>query len=88
MIFTKPMESGVMKQSMEDIAVSGRELMAVVETKEEAEAIAKMYAITLVAYEEGVAEYTTDKPILEVIMEGEDNGYPKLSVNYRKEMAK
>lgn len=66
--------------------MEGRELMALVQTEEEAEKIAEMYGIELVKFADGVAEYTTDRIIEEVIAEGEEKGYPKLSINYKRKM--
>lgn len=58
-----------------------KELIAVVDTREEAEEIAELYNITLKSYASHVAVYTTDRDVSEVIAEGERNGYPELSRN-------
>lgn len=86
MIFRKPIEAEVMKQPISDMIVNGRELVATVETEEEAQQIAQLYNITLVGFADSVAEYTTDRNVDEVIAEGEENGYPKLSINYKREI--
>ncbi|MCM1267912.1 MAG: hypothetical protein NC302_08410 [Bacteroidales bacterium] len=57
------------------------ELIALAETREEAEEIAELYEIDLSAYSYGVATYTTDKDVQELIAFGTENGYPELSVN-------
>ncbi len=58
------------------------ELIAVVETKAEAEQIAALYGITLKTWEPTkLAVFTTDRDIFEVIAEGEKNGWPQLSPN-------
>lgn len=57
------------------------ELMALVDSQEEAEEIASLYDITLSSYAYGVAIYTTDRDAGEVISEGQEQGYPELSIN-------
>lgn len=57
------------------------ELVALVDSEEEAEEIAEMYGITLSSYGFGVAVYTTDRDAGEVIREGIEKGYPELEVN-------
>ncbi len=65
-------------------AAPGRELMATVESREAAEKLAALYGIELVNYADGVAEFTTDQPLGEVINKGKEEGYPELSVNYTR----
>lgn len=62
------------------------ELMAVTETKEEAEKIAELYGIKLESFEEGVAVYSTTEPVWDVISRGKELGYPELSLNYVRKM--
>lgn len=57
------------------------ELIAVVDSQEEAEEIAELYGISLSSYAFHVAIYTTDRDASEVIAEGEEKGYPTLSRN-------
>lgn len=57
------------------------ELMALVDSEEEAEEVAALYDISLSSYAYGVAIYTTDRDVDEVIQEGIEKGYPELSIN-------
>ncbi len=61
--------------------VEGKELLCIVNTKEEAEAIAKQYGITLVEFSYGVATFHTDDNPNDVIAMGIKLGYPELSLN-------
>ena len=56
--------------------------MAIVETEEEAEDIAKLYEIELVKFSDQVATYKTDEDPVQVIERGQEKGYPKLYINY------
>lgn len=58
------------------------QLMALTETKEEAENIAQLYGIELISFSEGVATYRTEEEPREVIARGQENGYPQLYLNY------
>lgn len=57
------------------------ELMALVETEEEAQSIAVQYGIEFVSYSDGVAVYKTEEDPAVVIARGEENGYPPLYLN-------
>lgn len=61
--------------------VEGKELLCLVDTQEEAEAIAKQYGITLVEFSYGVATFHTDDNPNDVIAMGIKLGYPELSLN-------
>ena len=56
-------------------------LMATVESREEAEAIARQYGITLVAWGYGIATFYTEENPQEVIQRGLAQGWPELSLN-------
>ena len=58
------------------------ELIALADTQEEAERIAKLYGITLKSFSYGVAVYTTDKDPMELFTLGEKKNYPTLSLNH------
>lgn len=62
--------------------VEGEELMCLVDTKSEAEEIAKLYDIELVTFADGVATFHTDKNLQEVIQTGKDNNWSELSINH------
>lgn len=57
------------------------ELMAVVDSEEEAQEIADLYGIRLSSYAFGVAIYTTDQDVDALLKMGEEKGYPELSIN-------
>lgn len=57
-------------------------LMACAESQEEAEALARQYGITLVAWEHGIATFHTVEDPREVIQRGIREGLPELSLNY------
>ncbi len=62
--------------------VEGAELMCLADSQAEAEDIAELYDITLVEFANGVATFTTDKDLQEVIQIGKDNGWTELSINH------
>ncbi len=64
------------------VAAEGRELIALISSEEQAQEVAKQYGIELVEVEAGVAVFTTDQPLDEVIRKGETEGYLPLSINY------
>lgn len=57
-------------------------LLYLAETREAADEIASLYGIELVSYEDGLAVYYTDEDPRNVILRGEENGWPQLSPNY------
>lgn len=58
------------------------ELIAVPESMEEAEEIAKLYGIELKSYSGGVAVYLTEENPREVINRGKENGWPAIDFNH------
>lgn len=58
------------------------ELVGLADTREEAEAIARDYGITLLSYGENVAVFTTDKSYEEITETGKRKGLPELSINH------
>lgn len=62
--------------------VEGEELMCLCENEQEAKEIATLYEIEFVYFANGVATFTTDKNLGEVIQKGKDNGWTELSVNH------
>lgn len=57
------------------------EMLALAKSEAEAREIAEWYQIELQSFSEGVAVYSTDRDPAELIALGNQNGYPKLSVN-------
>ena len=62
------------------------ELIKLVDSREEAEKIAKMYNIELVEFSFGLASYHTDEDPYEVIGRGIENGWPELSFNAERDL--
>lgn len=60
----------------------GEELMCLCESENAAREIADQYGITFVNFNYGVATFTTDKDLQEVIQIGKDNGWTELSINH------
>ena len=56
-------------------------LMAWAETRADAETIASLYGITLVAYSNKIALFNTDQDPDTLIQTGKKNGWPELSKN-------
>lgn len=69
------------QQGMQGGVIAEEELMALVETEEEAQSIAEQYGIEFVSYSNGVAVYKTEEDPEVVIARGEENGYPPLYLN-------
>lgn len=69
--------------SIEEEEIMGEKvsMIALADTKEEAQKIAELYGIELVNYSYGVAEYETTKDPQKLIALGEKNNYPALSTN-------
>lgn len=62
---------------------SGVELIALVDSEEEAQEVANLYGITLKSYSLGVAVYyATSQEPQTIIQMGIDKGYPQLSLNH------
>lgn len=61
-------------------------LMAIADSEEAAEEIAELYGITLVTCENGIAVYQTEEDPMQVISRGQENNYPQLSLNLKREL--
>ena len=73
----QPIEKGSLQKIVE-----GEELMCLADSQAEAEDIAELYEITLVNFANGVATFTTDKDLNEVIQTGKDHDWTELSINH------
>ena len=62
------------------------QLMALTDTRAEAEEIAGQYGITLVSWQDGLALFFTEEDPEAVVRRGVKNGWPELSVNYQREL--
>ena len=62
------------------------QLMALADTQEAAQEIADLYGIELNSFSNGVATYTTDKNLQELLELGQENGYPELSPDYENKL--
>lgn len=62
--------------------IEGEEFMCLCENEQEAKEIAKLYEIEFVNFANGVATFTTNKDLGEVIQKGKDNGWTELNVNH------
>lgn len=71
------------EDSAEEESGKTTKMTALADDLEEAEKIADLYGIELDSYSYGVATYTTDKDIQELISFGEENDYPTLAPNYK-----
>jgi predicted small lipoprotein YifL len=65
--------------------VEGMELYKLVESEEEAQRIAELYGIELVSVEQEIAVFHTEEDPAEVVRRGEENGWPRLSINRMKQ---
>lgn len=79
-------EQPLEKMDEKDFIAEGRELLALVDTQEEAEEIASLYEIELVDFAEGVAVYTTDESPRDVVLRGKEAGYPNISINFVRQI--
>lgn len=61
--------------------IAEQQLMAMVETEEDAKEIAEQYEITFVSFSDGIALYQTDEDPAEVIARGQEQGYTQLYLN-------
>ena len=75
-----PSSSGVRTEHAEH-PVEGEELMAMTDSREEAEALAAQYGIELVSWELNVAVFHTDRDPYSVMEEGKRNNWPPLEIN-------
>ena len=71
-------------QNVQGEMIAEEQLIALVETEEEAESIAEQYGIELVSFTQGVAGYKTEEDPNKVIAWGQDNGYPQLYLNMKR----
>lgn len=62
------------------------QLMTFAKTEEEAQEIAKQYNIELVSFSDGVAAYRTEEDPYDVIAKGQENGYPAIYLNYKRDV--
>lgn len=62
------------------------QLMALTDTRAEAEDMARQYGITLVSWQDGLALFSTAEDPETVVRRGAQNGWPELSVNYQREL--
>lgn len=72
--------------SAENESEATTRLTALADDLEEAEEIADLYGIELDSYSYGVATYTTDKDMQELISLGEENDYPTLVPNHKDKL--
>ncbi|MDE7179394.1 MAG: hypothetical protein K2O59_16455 [Lachnospiraceae bacterium] len=70
----------------EPMQLADNPLMATVATEEEAKEIADLYEITFVSFEYGVAVYQTEEDPMKVIARGQENDFPQLSLNMKREL--
>lgn len=68
-------------QEVQKGVAAEEQLIALVETEEEAQNIAKQYGIEFVTFSDGVAVYKTEEDPAAVIARGEENGYSPLYLN-------
>lgn len=81
--FLPTVELGV--EGAQTMPLADNSLMATVDTEEEAKKIAELYGITFVSYKNGIAVYQTDEDPMQVITRGQENDYPQLSLNLKRE---
>lgn len=62
------------------------QLTALADSQETAQEIANLYGIELKSYSYGVATYTTDKNLREILDLGLENGYPELTPDYESQI--
>lgn len=62
------------------------EVIALTDSEEEAKRIAELYQIELKSFGQGVAVYTTDKNVAELIQMGKDNNYPAIALNNQQQL--
>jgi len=57
------------------------ELICLCDTENDAREVAELYGIELKSFGDGVAVFTTDEPLDDVIARGKEKGWPELSYN-------
>lgn len=70
------------KNSGVGAAIANEQLIAPVQTREEAERIGELYGIELVKLSAHLAYYKTEEDPETVLQRGIDNGWPRLAINY------
>ena len=78
---TTSQETSAPPQTVLETVSAGGQLIASAKTREEAQAIADQYGITLVDWGYGVAKFYTDEDPREVIRRGQEKGWPELYPN-------
>ena len=73
-------------ETTETVGAAEPQLMALTDTRAEAEDIARQYGITLVSWQDGLALFFTEEDPESVVRRGIKNGWPQLSVNYQREL--
>lgn len=68
-------------QPTQDLQTEGQ-LMAKAPTREEAQALAEQYGITLLRWHHGIAVFYTEEDPAAVIRRGQEKGWQALSVNH------
>lgn len=76
----RPVTDDVVTDDELETSVQGQ-LLALVDTQEEAEEIAALYGIELLSFSDGVAVYYTEEDVSSVIARGKENGWVELSEN-------
>lgn len=69
-------------KNMDQVMIAENSLMCEADTEEDAREIAEQYDIEFVSFENGIALYRTEENPFEVIVRGQQNDYPQLSVNF------
>lgn len=78
-------ESGQSSSSDSDTDKS-MQLTALADSQEAAQEIADLYGIELKSYSYGVATYTTDKNLQEILDLGQENDYPELTPDHESQL--
>lgn len=78
---TAPAQTTSLETLPSSVSEEGQ-LIALAETQEEAQQIAKLYHIELVDFSFGVALFHTEEDPREVIQRGIDNHWPELALNH------
>ena len=73
--------------SIPDEYGSRGQLMATVDSQEDAQRLADLYGITLVDFRYRIAVFRTDENPRDVIRRGEEQGWPPLSLNHTGSLA-
>ena len=82
---TSEFETGL-SSSVDSVANSSAQLTALADSQEDAQEIANLYGIELKSYSYGVATYTTDKNLREILDLGLENDYPELTPDHESQL--